>query len=371
MSYSLRFDDLKSEADSLGFQLVSCLSLKSSDEALSSQADYLANWQNAGYAAEMKYMKRPVSLFTDLRNFLPEIKSVLVFIVPYSDPKQSDPECKPGYGKVARYARGKDYHIIIKEVGRLLGERIRELHQVQYRVFTDAVPLLERSMAVKSDLGFQGKSTMLIRPGLGTYTFIGELLLDREISGLPEGLTNKYGCGACSRCITKCPTKAFVSPYVLDAKKCISWLTIEKRDSHNEEESRAIGNWIFGCDVCQEVCPFNSHGKTVSTWKMFSEKEGVGPFINLSDIINIRDDKEFRSRFFGTPILRAGREGMIRNALSVLANQGLSSRWREVISCFHEDKSSMVRSQARQTLNRFLSIETGVALNSIRVAIAK
>jgi epoxyqueuosine reductase len=196
---------------------------------------------------------------------------------------------------------------------------------VNYRVFSDAVPLLERALARSAGMGFIGKNTMLIVPRAGSFLFLGEVLWDLEVVDLPgvELRVKSGDCKSCSRCIDLCPTAALVEERVLDASRCISYLTIEKRGVLTERERRWLGEWVFGCDICQEVCPFNVISikrQSGPDLPEFSASAGSGGVVNLKDILSIRGDDAFLKRFAGTPIMRTKREGLLRNASVVAAN---------------------------------------------------
>jgi epoxyqueuosine reductase len=369
MNYSIPFSSIKNIASRSGIQLVSALCAKNANTILATQKDFLSEWQRNGNAADMKFMERSPDLFCSLQNFLPEVKSIMVCTIPYATPREEDPPCPSGYGRVARYARGRDYHLVLREILLELVTNIKEelgYSRLGARVFTDAVPLLERAIAANSGLGFIGKSAMNILPRVGTYTFIGEVLLDIEIEDIPPLPALKSSCGSCQNCIRNCPTDAFIAPRVLDARKCISYLTIEKRTSHTGEETSQIGNWVFGCDVCQEVCPFNHHGKVIEPRKEFGSEYGVGARLDLTSLLTIRVDSEFKKRFKDTPLLRAKREGLLRNALSVLQNQRYSESYIQVMDCYQLDVSPVVRVQARQVLESFLEFESGRVLRDIK-----
>lgn len=360
---SIPYEVISQIAREEGLYLFGALTSEELNLLLSSEKSRLKDWQDKGYGAKMDYMKRNPDLFCSLENFLPGVKSVLTFIVPYAEPREPDVECSIGFGKVARYARGLDYHTVLKDLVSNVGRKVADqcgLGDSSYRVFSDAVPLLERAIATAGGLGFIGKSAMMIQPKIGTYTFIAELLLTFEVTDLPQRKEYKSSCGTCQKCLSNCPTNAFVSPYVVDAAKCISYLTIEKRDSHTIEESIAIGNWIFGCDVCQEVCPFNKHGNKISVRDEFHSDKGVGAFLELAPLLKLRKQNDFKTRFKDSAILRAKREGLLRNALSVIANQNFSSAYKEVINCFKQDPSTLIREQAKFTLERLLKVESGI-----------
>ncbi|MCB0340479.1 MAG: tRNA epoxyqueuosine(34) reductase QueG, partial [Bdellovibrionales bacterium] len=287
-------------------------------EPLSDSESRLQKWQEAGFAGEMAYMNRPSDLLTQPLKLMPLARSILVFSIDYdSSPHRP---LVPGFGRVARYAWGKDYHLVIREKIHLFLNEL-ELEsglKVSSRIFSDSVPLLERALAERAGLGFIGKNTMLIQAGRGSFFFIAEALVDFEIKDdRPISLNLISHCSSCSKCLASCPTDAFDEERVLNASKCISYLSIEKRGMLTDEEMESLGEWIFGCDVCQDVCPFN-HSTLKSSNSIgleeFSSRAGIGDQLSLREVLSIRTNQEFKSRFLNTALLRAKREGLLRNA---------------------------------------------------------
>jgi epoxyqueuosine reductase len=238
------------------------------------------SWLAAGHAGEMAYLARPdhIQPRGDLRALLDSAKSLVVVALAY-DRNDPTPQrirvaahlgeagaCDPLppasllRGRIARYARGEDYHLVMRDKLVLLAERIaRELGRpVASRPCVDSAPVLEREWAERAGIGFVAKNTMLIAPGAGSYIVLGELLLDVELAATAPAEPTKPRCGTCRSCLDACPTGAFVDAYVLDARRCISYLTIEHHGVIPRELRPSIGTWVFGCDVCQEVCPFNA-----------------------------------------------------------------------------------------------------------------
>ncbi len=310
----------------------------------------LAAWQESGYAGELSYMNREAELFASPLRLLPEAKSLVLFGVHYSH--SPCPKPPQGHGRIARYAWGKDYHRVIRK--RMKGLLARVESEIGaplvHRVFTDAVPLLERAFAREAGLGFIGKNTMLIRPREGSFFFVAEMLWDVELvdDTIAFPLVDE-SCGSCTRCLTHCPTDAFADAYTLDARKCISYLTIEKRGALSSWERTALGEWLFGCDVCQEVCPFNhSPMKTNSFMEVeqFSETHGSGPFVSLSTLLSLRSHQEFSKFFAGTPLMRAKREGLLRNACAVAVNKNEVELVSLLRQCVEEDASAVIRQHA-------------------------
>jgi epoxyqueuosine reductase len=309
----------------------------------------LKEWQEAGMAADMGYMKRPVGLLADPRSLQKSARSVVSLGVSYYP--GDHPENWGGGGRVARYAWGKDYHLVIKE--RLLALR-GELEEalgcrIKARAFTDAVPLLERSAAQHAGLGFFGRNSCLINGNTGSYFFIADLIVDQELEPDAEGTGT---CGRCTRCMAACPTGAIKAPGVVDARLCISYLTIENKGEIPRELRREVGDWAFGCDVCQEVCPYNKRKATLSRWPEFSAtaRPGAGPYLELVEVLSIRTDEEFERRFAETPLLRPGRAGLLRNCCVAAGNLRLREAVPVLVECLSEDPSPLVRGHAAWAL---------------------
>lgn len=310
-------------------------------------ADRLKVWQQQGMAGSMQYLHKDPSCFIDLARLVPEFCSVLVFAIAY--PASSDPPCAKGFGRVARYARIPNYH-------KLIAKRIRSLvHGLEHelgaslstRTGCDAIPLLERELAEQASLGFIGKNTMLIRAGEGSFFFLAELISNLRIDGYSRPEV-RGGCGTCLRCASACPTGALDTPYTLDARRCISYLTIEKRGMLEPWERKAIGSWIFGCDICQEVCPFNHRGlkeRTLSDGAL-GVSQVVRERLELASILSIRDREGFLKLFAGTALMRAKREGLVRNAIAVAVNTECRELLPVLIRLVERDESEVVRATA-------------------------
>ena len=219
------------------------------------------SWLAAGHGGEMAYLSAPehVAVRSDLHSLLANARSLIVVALAY-DRTDPIPPSMLLRGRIARYARGEDYHLVMKDRLVALADRIsRQLGiTVATRACVDSAPVLEREWAERGGLGFLAKNTMLIAPGIGSYVVLGELLVDAELPVTAPSDPPKPRCGACRSCLDACPTGAFVDAYVLDARRCISYLTIEHHGVIPRELRSQIGTWVFGCDVCQEVCPFNA-----------------------------------------------------------------------------------------------------------------
>jgi epoxyqueuosine reductase len=224
----------------------------------------------------------------------------------------------PGRGRIARYAWGADYHDVLLPQLQALGEFIRAhaRREVTWRAYTDTGPLLERDLAAAAGLGFIGKNTCLISPEYGSYLLLGELLLDIELEYDTSQVSGT--CGACSRCIAACPTGALVAPYVLDSRRCISYLTIELKGAIPAELRSHLGNWIFGCDECQQVCPWSRRFARLGR-RRFLQRAPDDSAPRLLELIGL-NDAQFRARFAGSPVLRSKRRGLLRNVAVALGN---------------------------------------------------
>ncbi len=234
------------------------------EAAPSAFGDELRAWLAAGRHGSMGYLARNVEERLDVRRLLPGARSVVIVADQYAtrnDPPE--PEVAPGRGRIARYARGRDYHEEIKRRLHALCDELRAQRGADCRAFSDTAPVLERELAARAGLGWIGKHTLLIHPRLGSYTLLGgfvttlELCEARPSGAAAERRATQDSCGTCTRCIDACPTQA-ISPYSVDASRCISYLTIERREPLPQWAGHALRGWAFGCDICQEVCPHNS-----------------------------------------------------------------------------------------------------------------
>jgi epoxyqueuosine reductase len=298
----------KRRATELGFEACGITDLGSST-ARSALDDWLAH----GYHGEMKYMARQAAVRREPSRSWPQARSVVVVLHSYY---QSQPRVHDEY-RVARYAQGIDYHSVI---GGKLDRLGRALTQAagggSYRSYVDAGPLPERELARRAGLGWAAKNTMLIHPGLGSFTFVGCLLTDLELT--LDAPFDVERCGSCTRCLEACPTSAFPAPGVLDATRCISYLTIEAKSDVPESLRGAVGDNLFGCDICQDVCPWNEKFAAPTRESAYAPRpEAEWPA--LEEILRMSEEA-FDERFGETALERAGLEGLKRNARVVLEN---------------------------------------------------
>jgi epoxyqueuosine reductase len=298
-------ETIKLEAKRLGFD--DCGIAKA--DTLPEDHHRLLQWLNSGYQADMSYMERNIDKRADPRLLSEGIKSIIVVILNYFPEK---PEFKSDL-KIAKYAYGNDYHTVIKDKLYALLLFINEnLTSVKGRCFTDSAPVMERSWAVNSGLGWIGKNGNLLTRNFGSYILIGEILVDIELDYDTPNL-REY-CGSCNICLEKCPTQAIVSPKVIDSRKCISYLTIENKKEIPQTFSSHFQNWIFGCDICQDVCPWNRKSISSSETAFSPSKE----LLNMTnEDWNSLSEKKYTEMFKASPISRTGHQGLMRNIRNI------------------------------------------------------
>lgn len=294
---------IKSKAHELGF--LYCGISKAS--RLNEEAERLESWLKNGAHGEMVWMENHFEKRVDPTVLVPGARSVISLMFNYfTDEKQTDPEAP----KISKYAYGRDYHKVVKKRLKELYKFINdEIGEVSGRFFVDSAPVLDKAWAKKSGLGWQGKNTLIISKKSGSYFFLAEVILDLDLEY--DGAVKDY-CGTCTRCLDACPTGALSpdKPYYLDAKKCISYYTIELKGSFPDDVAENFENWMFGCDICQEVCPWNRLSKPHSVLD-FEPKPGVLE-MSRKEWVDITEDV-FEEVFRGTPVKRTGFEGLKRN----------------------------------------------------------
>ncbi len=288
-----------------------------------SESRFLRQWLARGYHGEMAWMERRLDARVDPRLVFEGARSALVVGLVYEPPERG--AAAPGRGGVARYAGGDDYHDVMGERLRAVAAGLEALAQraVQTRPYVDTGPVLERVLGAQAGLGWIGKNTCLIEPGLGSWFFLGVLLTDLD---LPAERREPDHCGSCRACLDACPTDAFPEPYVLDATRCLSYTTIELRGAIPEPLRAAQGDWVFGCDVCQEVCPWNQRrgrerppDRTGLRARLAARPEWVRP--ELAWILGL-DESAWRAATRRSALRRAKRRGLLRNALVAAGNSG-------------------------------------------------
>jgi epoxyqueuosine reductase len=317
--------------------------------------DAYFRWIEAGNHGAMGYLARADRLRRrrDLNAILPGVRSMVIAALDYG--ADAIPEAvlrDPRRGRISNYAWGADYHEImtprLEQLAVWLGEQSGA--DVSSRVYVDTGAILERGYAQQAGLGFIGKNTMLIHPRRGSYLFLGEILTTLEFDAVdtPGRATM---CGTCTRCLRGCPTDAFAHPYVLDARRCISYLTIELKGSIPPDLRPLIGNWVYGCDVCQEVCPFTRRFSRPGAEQAFWPMDVDRAMPRLRDLL-VLGEEGFHARFHGSAITRIKRERLVRNACVAAGNSGLAEFAPLLDQRARQDESDLVREHAAWALAR-------------------
>jgi epoxyqueuosine reductase len=362
-SVALRSAATRERALALGFDLVGIAPAAPFDREQRLMLESLAR----GHLEGMGWITQDrIRLSCDPEVLLPGARTIVALGTSYA-PITPAPMSDPLHGRVARYAWGRDYHDVIPPRLRELAATIEVIAPGAHtRTFVDTGPLVDRAAAERAGLGFIGKNTCVLTGPRGSYVFLSAILTTAELAAEP-GLIRD--CGSCRACLDACPTDAFVGPRELDATRCISYLTIEHRGPIARELRPLMGSWVFGCDVCQEVCPWN-RARPAGTHVEFQPNQGAGPALDLIELLGL-DDAAFRARFRGTPLTRPKRRGLLRNAAVALGNSHDPRAIPALLRAL-EDAEPLVRGHAawalgqmdglaeddRAALERALAIET-------------
>jgi len=308
-------------------------------------------WLEAGHHASMDWMAETAERRADPRMLWPDVRSVILLGVNYGP--TGDPLAtlsRKDRGSISIYARNRDYHDVIKgklkEIAGFLASRASS----DVKVFVDTAPVMEKPLAEAAGLGFQGKHTVIVSREFGNWLFLGVIFTTAE---LPVDEPERNHCGSCRRCLDVCPTNAFPAPFQLDARRCISYLTIEHKGHIPEELRSGIGNRIFGCDDCLAVCPWNKFAQASREAKLMQRDDLAA--LPLAELARL-DDPTFRTRFSGTPIKRTGRDRFIRNVLIAIGNSGDPALADEAARLL-DDPSPLVRAMAVWAIGRLLPRE--------------
>ncbi len=356
-------EQLKNAAQQLGFVLGG-VTLAAAPQRL----QHFHAWLDAGYAGQMSYLSDRRSAYAHPRHVLDGCRSILMLALPYASVtgaykaarhqpalSQNTPLDRDSVlGKVAKYAQGSiDYHDVIHDRLKELKRWLLERHpQAAVRGVVDTAPLLERELAEAAGLGWIGKNTLLLNRQWGSNFFLAALLTDLELQ--PDEPYEQGYCGTCTACLDACPTGAFPAPFVLDANRCISYLTIEHRDSIDPDLGRQLDGWVFGCDVCQEVCPWNQHtGKRRTAEPVEAEFQPREDLLHL-DLLAVLElsDEQFRQRFRQTPLWRAKRRGLLRNAILIAGTRRLPAA-RQALERLIHDTEPLIQHAARWALQQY------------------
>jgi epoxyqueuosine reductase len=343
---------LRQAAQELGFVAIGFAPV----ERFSAAALALETWLQSGNHGEMAYLAHGPDRANPLA-LLGEAKTVIVVGLPYG-PSSADQivalrrsvsgsQTGPNRGMIAGYAVGADYHVVLKEKLARLADicAVAIGRPVLARACVDTAPLLEREAARRAGLGFIGKNTMLIAPRAGSRLLLGELLID---AALPSGQESESGCGRCTACLEACPTAAFIGPYILDARRCISYLTIELRGPIPKALRRAIGTRVFGCDICQDVCPYNASGHAPRPARELEPRAEL----SAPDLVGLLElgSAAYRKLVRGTALRRVSRTRLARNAAVALGNSGDLSAVAALSRVLRSHSSALVRAHAAWAL---------------------
>jgi len=327
-------ESIKAKARELGFHITGIAPAGPSPEAL-----FYPEWLARGYAGEMKYLERQQESRIDPREILPGARSVIVCAVNYNtDNLRTTLDRARAW--VSRYAWGEDYHETLQSKLRELAGWVETTFGGNTKAYVDTGPLLERVSAKYAGVGWFGKHTCIINQKIGSWIFLGCILTNLEIepdTPVPDR------CGSCTRCIDACPTQAIVAPYVLDSRRCIAYLTIELRGDMPEDLRHGVGHHLFGCDICQDVCPWNRKAPATDK-REFEARPGLF-WPEIDRLLDLQED-EWRRLIRGTAMKRAKVQGLLRNLMVVVANSGLT-RFLPKIERFLNHSDETVRGHAR------------------------
>lgn len=334
---------IKDKAIELGFDLVGVAPAEGSPELA-----FYRDWLGAGYAGEMHYLQRNVERRLDMQQVVPGARSVVVCGLNYdTDQPYSTDTDDPERGWVARYAWGGDYHDCIQEKLRQLQAFVAQWvpEDVASKLYVDTGPVVERVYAKYAGLGWFGKNTCILNKHLGSWLFLGELILSLPLDYDRPTLDH---CGTCTRCIDACPTDAILEPYVLDSRKCIAYLTIELKGSVPEDLRPQMGHHIFGCDICQDVCPWNRKRTFTAEDTLQPQPGQVYP--SLAELARLTP-QTFKARFRNTPLERTKRRGVLRNACVAMGNSG-NAGFIPLLEALVDDEEELIREHAAWALER-------------------
>ena len=365
--FLLDTDRALAEARALGFEMAGVVTRGDSEHMA-----HFRRWLESGLHGRMDYLSRPdaVTRRADLDLTLQGFQSALVVAHSYGDDQPTTSHGHPSRAVIARYARGRDYHHVISDKLDTLALRLEDLagRPFRRRAYVDTGPLLERELAVRAGLGWFGKNTMLIHPRRGSYFFLGVLLTDLPLE--PSTPFAEDHCGTCRRCLDACPTGALLGydehgAPVMDATRCISYLTIELKGPIPVELRPAIGNRVYGCDICQEVCPWNDRFSAPAGEPAYSPRAELDnpSLIDLARRLLEMSGKAFQREYRDSPVSRARRSGLLRNVCVALGNWGVEEAV-PVLEQAAQDRSELVREHARWALERIAGEGGGAGAGS-------
>jgi epoxyqueuosine reductase len=310
---------------------------------------FFREWVDRGHAGDMRYLTGQVARRSDLHAAFPWARSVVCVGLQYDTPHPYSTEAPSGRGWISRYAWGDDYHDVMKTMlDRVVDELRDAVGPFEARTYVDTGPLVERAWAAAAGLGAWGKNTCLLHPEHGSWFFLGEIVTDLEMA--PDAPRTDM-CGTCTACLDACPTGALPAPGVLDARRCISYLTIELRGALPEDQREGVGRHVFGCDICQDACPWNRRRRRRGGPPFEPRPGALAP--DLADLARL-DDAAFRERFRRSPVKRTKRRGLLRNVAVALGNSR-DPALRDVLEHLTRDQDPVVREHAEWALRKLQS----------------
>ncbi|MBL6841246.1 MAG: tRNA epoxyqueuosine(34) reductase QueG [Pelagibacterales bacterium] len=324
------------EAKNFGFDVASIIDISETKNLETELNQFLEN----KYHGEMDWLEKRKEYRSDPKKLWLEAKSILILGSNYHFNTNSlDLLNKKDIGIISVYARGRDYHLSIKKKLKAFSRWILDNHECQIKYFVDTAPVMEKPLAMQAGIGWQGKHTNIVSKEYGSWLFLSSIFLDIKLKANSE---SRDHCGTCNQCIDICPTNAIIAPYKIDAKKCISYLTIEHKSHIPKEYRKQIGNRIYGCDDCLAICPWNKYAKKTNDTDFFPKNELIEPTLRSFLVL---DDLEFRKNFSGSSIKRVGRDRFIRNVLVAVGNSNNQNFVKDIIPLL-EDSSELVRAMA-------------------------
>lgn len=338
---------IQQKATELGFDAVGI----TAPQIDSKNQKYMAELLADGWHGDMTWLVEKFERRKAPQNLWPEVRSIIMLGMSYA-PAEKPAVGAPNCGYISAYARGKDYHDVLKGRAKKLAEWVCREFSCEVKVFTDTAPVMEKLLAEQAGIGWQGKHTNLVSPQHGSWLFLAAIYTTHEFQ--VEGAVHNR-CGTCERCMKACPTGAIATPYKMDARRCISYLTIEHKGHIDKVLRPLIGNRIYGCDECLAVCPWNKFAKASREAAFMPRAELTAP--KLAELVKL-DDAAFRQLFSGSPIKRIGRDRFIRNVLIAIGNSGDASLLSSAQALLH-DASEIVREAAEWAVNSLIHLSSG------------
>lgn len=344
MLLQLAKERIREKAQEMGFDWASF-----APPSLGVEKEHVNEWISRNFHGTMQWMEKSAAVRTDPQKYLPHVQSIIVLGAGYAKPLSGALASTSPSPLIASYARSRDYHRVLRKPLKTFAMWIAQEYRCAVSTSLDAQPVLEKAFAAKTGIGFMGKNTNVIHPKFGSYFFLACLLTTLPLP--PDTPSKEASCKTCTRCLEACPTEALIAPYLLDASRCIAYLTIEHKGEIEESLRQKMGTWVFGCDICQIVCPFN-HAPPEPIQPELQESP-LFSTLTWEQLAGLSKD-EFRELFSGTPLLRAGRDAFLRNLAVAMGNTG-DLRYLRLLSTLQKDSSPLVAAHAKQAKEHLLS----------------